>query len=120
MDREKVIKAYEDFVNGYECFCTSDDCEYEMHKAVLSMLKEQEDELTNEEALRFIEKLKSDNNELREKYSALLKEQEAVVRCKDCRHYNIIGCAGGFGWCERYDVGHTDEWFCADGKKGKK
>ena len=86
MDREKVIKAYEDFVNGYECFCTSDDCEYEMHKAVLSMLK----------------------------------EQEAVVRCKDCRHYNIIGCAGGFGWCERYDVGHTDEWFCADGKKGKK
>lgn len=42
-DREKVIKAYEDFVNGYECFCTSDDYEYEMHKAVLSMLKEQEE-----------------------------------------------------------------------------
>lgn len=41
-DREKVIKAYEDFINGYECFCTSDDYEYEMHKAVLSMLKEQE------------------------------------------------------------------------------
>lgn len=39
-DREKVIKAYEDFVNGYECFCTSDDYEYEMHKAVLTMLKE--------------------------------------------------------------------------------
>ena len=43
-DREKVIKAYEDFVNGYECFCTSDDYEYEMHKAVLSLLKEQEAE----------------------------------------------------------------------------
>ena len=42
MDREKVIKAYEDFVNGYECFCTSDDYEYEMHKAVLALLKEQE------------------------------------------------------------------------------
>lgn len=41
-DREKVIKAYEDFVNGYECFCTSDDYEYEMHKAVLVLLKEQE------------------------------------------------------------------------------
>ena len=41
-DREKVIKAYEDFVNGYECFCTSDDYEYEMHKAVLTLLKEQE------------------------------------------------------------------------------
>ena len=42
IDREKVIKAYEDFVNGYECFCTSDDYEYEMHKAVLALLKEQE------------------------------------------------------------------------------
>ena len=42
-DREKVIKAYEDFVNGYECFCTSDDYEYEMHKAVLALLKEQEE-----------------------------------------------------------------------------
>jgi len=40
-----------------------------------------------------------------------------IVRCQDCKHYNIIGCAGGFGWCERYDVGHTDEWFCADGKR---
>lgn len=41
-DREKVIKAYEDFVNRYECFCTSDDYEYEMHKAVLALLKEQD------------------------------------------------------------------------------
>ena len=41
---------------------------------------------------------------------------DAVVRCMDCKHYNIIGCSGGFGWCERYGCGHTDEWFCADGK----
>lgn len=40
-DREKVISEFEDFVNGYECFCTSDDYEYEMHKAVLTLLKEQ-------------------------------------------------------------------------------
>lgn len=39
-DLGKVIKAYEDFVNGYECFCTSDDYEYEMHKAVLALLKD--------------------------------------------------------------------------------
>ncbi len=44
-DKEKVIKAYEDFVNGYECFCTSDDYEYEMHKAVLALLKEQAEEI---------------------------------------------------------------------------
>ena len=50
MNREKVIKAYEDFVNGYECFCTSDDYEYEMHKAVLALLKEQEAELSFREA----------------------------------------------------------------------
>ena len=42
-DIEKVVKAYENFVNGYECFCTSDDNEYEMHKAVLALLKEQDE-----------------------------------------------------------------------------
>ena len=47
IDREKVIKAYEDFVNGYECFCTSDDYEYEMHKAVLALLKGQDEEVRN-------------------------------------------------------------------------
>ena len=55
--------------------------------------------------------------ELREDALALLKEQEAVIRCKDCKHYNIIGCSKGFGWCERYDIGHADDWFCADGER---
>lgn len=40
-----------------------------------------------------------------------------VVRCKDCKHYNIIGCSEGFGWCEKYRNGHTDDWFCADGER---
>ena len=44
-DREKLIKAYEDFANGYECFCASDDYEYEMHKAVLALLKDQSEEI---------------------------------------------------------------------------
>jgi hypothetical protein len=55
-DREKVIKAYEDFVNGYECFCTSDDYEYEMHKAVLALLKEQEAKWIHREDMDFIDK----------------------------------------------------------------
>lgn len=42
MDREKVIKEYESFVDKYECFCSSDDYVFEMHKAVLALLKEQE------------------------------------------------------------------------------
>ena len=43
MDREKVIKEYEEFVDKYECFSSSDDYVLEMHKAVLALLKEQEE-----------------------------------------------------------------------------
>lgn len=42
-DREMVIKEYESFVDKYECFCSSDDYVFEMHKAVLALLKEQEE-----------------------------------------------------------------------------
>ena len=42
MDREKVIKEYEEFVDKYECFCSCEDYVLEMHKAVLDLLKEQE------------------------------------------------------------------------------
>ena len=45
MDREKVIKEYEDYVNSYISLTTSHDYEFEMHKAVLAMLKEQETEI---------------------------------------------------------------------------
>ena len=41
MDREKVIKEYEDYVNSYISLTTSHDYEFEMHKAVLALLKEQ-------------------------------------------------------------------------------
>lgn len=40
-DREKVIKEYEDYVNSYISLTTSHDYEFEMHKAVLALLKEQ-------------------------------------------------------------------------------
>ena len=42
IDRKKVIKEYEDYVNSYISLTTSDDYEFEMHKAVLALLKEQE------------------------------------------------------------------------------
>ena len=72
IDREKVIAEYERFVNNFVSACMSDDYELEMHKAVLDLLKEQENlgtELTN--AVELIHK----KNERIEK---LLKEQEAV------------------------------------------
>ena len=39
-----------------------------------------------------------------------------VVRCKDCKHYNTIGCSKGFGWCENIDRGTSDNFYCANGK----
>lgn len=79
-----VINAYEDFVNGYECFCTSDDYEYEMHKAVLALLKEDCHNCK-------LECLLQKYDELKEKYDKLLKEQEAV---KPEREYS----GGGTTW----------------------
>ena len=40
-----------------------------------------------------------------------------VVRCKDCKHYNTIGCSKGFGWCEKMDIGASDNFYCANGKQ---
>jgi len=50
---------------------------------------------------------------------SMLKELEAVVRCKDCKHQdpdrfndgsdNYV-CRKGHGW-------KPDDWFCADGVK---
>lgn len=43
---------------------------------------------------------------------ALLKEQNAVVRCKDCKHYDpdCQSCDNGL------DGIFTPDWFCADGE----
>jgi hypothetical protein len=41
---------------------------------------------------------------------ALLKEQEAVVRCKDCKHYMTIHCNCGGCFI-------SDDWYCADGER---
>ena len=50
---------------------------------------------------------------------SMLKEQEAVVRCKDCIHYRYYGLTEGtvsectIDHCENPDK----EWFCAAGKR---
>lgn len=99
IDRENVIKAYEDFVNGYECFCTSDDIEYEMHKAVLALLKERETQKF------FVDE------------SGKVTPLPVVVRCKDCKHGEkandvyLCGKPRGFG------LAHEPNWFCADGER---
>ena len=48
---------------------------------------------------------------------ALLKEQEAVVRCKDCKHKEKDGISEGFHYCNVNGLQVTDAWFCADGER---
>jgi len=55
------------------------------------------------------------SNELMADALALLKEQEAVVRCKDCVRRGTYQCpvyVGGDEMCSE-----PDDWFCADGEK---
>ena len=47
---------------------------------------------------------------------ALLKKQEAVVRCKDCKHWERREC-GSYGTCEERDGFFDADWFCADGER---
>ena len=44
-------------------------------------------------------------------------ENELIVRCKDCKHYDTTGCSKGFGWCESMDRGVSDDFYCANGKR---
>lgn len=40
-----------------------------------------------------------------------------VVRCKKCKSYNTFGCADGFGWCENFNNGVTNEHYCSYGER---
>ena len=45
----------------------------------------------------------------------LLKEQEAIVRCMDCKYRNAP--ANGVPFCKRIKKFVDADWFCADGKR---
>lgn len=48
----------------------------------------------------------------------LLKEQEAVVRCKDCKHYKDGFCYNPNTYDDEKTKGNTvPDWFCADGER---
>lgn len=51
---------------------------------------------------------------------SLLKEQEAVVRCKDCGYWENTTegrYVGGWCFCDRLKFSTSPDWFCADGVK---
>lgn len=44
-------------------------------------------------------------------------ENELIVRCESCKHYNRIGCSDGVGAKEWTFGGTNDEFYCASGKR---
>lgn len=106
-DREKVIKEYEDYVNSYISLTTSHDYEFEMHKAVLALLKEQEHKD------RMYHALEDDWKRLKE----LLKEQEAVTIKKTKEHgFGVYGgiCPKCRNWIQS---AHSFCGFCGQAVK---
>ena len=83
-NRKKVIKEYEEFVDKYECFSSSDDYVLEMHKAVLVLLKESVPQRVVDQirwerdtALSQLKEIGKGLGEKMDDIVAMLKEQEA-------------------------------------------
>jgi len=53
------------------------------------------------------------NDQLIEDFETLMKEQEPVVRCRDCKHWTV----GDFGPFCPYHYDARPDWFCADGER---
>ena len=115
MDREKVIKEFEHLLNAakgnYQDFV---DLTVDGGEEILALLKEQEthkffvDESGKITPLPIVFP------------NCPLKEYEAVVRCKDCRHYDETQRGTPRAEKRRYvcdDFNPPPDWFCADGEK---
>ena len=119
-DRAKVIK-------GLKCCCGTDMCFYRCpyHDAskkitectsqlaleALDLLKEQEEQIKNRD--ESLEKAREEIKWLR----GMLKEQEAVVRCKDCENGAYVAAPGMLPFVKCGGIDHELDWFCADGKQ---
>ena len=40
-----------------------------------------------------------------------------LVYCKECKHYDPVGCADGFGWCDAWENGRCDNHYCNFGER---
>ena len=87
----------------YKCaYYGNHHCKKGMLDDAIELLKEQAEEIEN---------LKQTAQSMMEGI-CLLKEQEAVVRCKDCTFRNETNCPLYYWRSEL-----TDNWFCADGER---
>ena len=96
MDREKVIKGLEMCIKDIECT----GCPYESEC------------FYTDDDRQFGESMMRDA-------LFLLKEQEEVVHCKDCRY--ACACYNDMAVCTHVDSNgndtHSENWFCGDGKR---
>lgn len=105
MDREKIIKDLEECLSascrGYRprLSCPYNDEEWDIMRDAFNLLKDQEAE-------DILGKIGEEH----------LKEQEAVVRCKDCKYVECEGVEG-FLVCDLSGFSHRPEFFCADGER---
>ena len=86
---EKVIKALEQCREGKP---SCDGCPYDIKSAKCLFL------------------LHSDALEL-------LKEQQQIIRCKDCKYGEPWGVLIGCGTTKGFGITHNPDWFCADGER---
>ena len=98
-DREKILKGLAAClpVNDEDAELNCGDCPYECHGGQDVQLP-----------IEMIEDIRR-----------VLKAQEPMVRCRDCKYYNVSGCNKGFGWCEdsMVNTGVHDNFYCADGER---
>ena len=99
MSRAELIKKFSDYVYYFKAYCTSDAEDHEMLKAVLALLKEQ------------------DNCE---NCAIAIDDRQPVVRCKDCEHCyfasNRVPMEQSHA-CGKHGIDVTPDWFCADGER---
>ena len=127
MNRQKVIKGIDICLQRFRC---GEDCPYynyekigcmeQLREDALELLKEQEEQIKNRD--ESLEKTREEIKWLR----GMLKEQEAVVRCKDCKYGYCINPSCDekekIYECMKYPIAnlritHKPDWFCADGKQ---
>lgn len=113
IDREKVIKGLEEAEimleqaadrGGEMAVMRAFKCYNHVFDALV-LLKKQEKQIKNRD--ESLEKALEEIKWLR----GMMKDQETIIRCKDCKKRNQHHeCEYGY---------HSDDWFCADGKRNE-
>jgi hypothetical protein len=129
IDRENVIKGlhYCTHTDGVECpncpYWKDDDCVETLNADVLTILKEQEEEIENlkqtaQSMMEGICLLKEQNN--CENCAVAIEDRQPVVKCEDCKHCyyasNRVPEEQTYV-CDKIGIDVLPDWFCADGER---